>query len=231
MYRPLAKPQRFWNALRMVPRLTFIAAMCWLTFSVGCDETYTPPAGSTSGTAASTATAPSTAAPPADGARERIALGAIPFTIEVPTGWLVQPGVTNTAMVLHGRTTSGEIDVLLGNGPVVKAAELPLLVKATTRSTNDKHVRSEVVQRDKLTIIKAVAPQLAPGATPSPDPELVPMGWTVQVIVSDGKPDLQSYELTFVGLSQAMFDKDELFLQRIMDSLRYEPAGTLPAAP
>jgi hypothetical protein len=216
----------------MAFRLTFLAAMCWLTFAVGCDETYTPPAGSTPANGATTTATSTNAATGAaeDGARERIALGAIPFTIEVPRGWLVQPGVTNK-IVLHGRTPSGEIDVLLGNGPIVKAAALPLLVRESAKSTNDKHVKSEVVQREKITIIKTIAPQLAPGAVPSPDPELVPMGWTVQVIVSDDKADLHSYELTFVGLSQGMFDKDELFLQRIMDSLRYEPAGLLPVAP
>jgi hypothetical protein len=123
--------------------------------------------------------------------------------------------------------------VLLGNGPVIKAESLPLLVKQSTTAATasaDRH-KNTIVQRDGLTIITRIAPQLAPGASPSPDPELVPMGWGVQVIVSGTTPDLRSYELTYVGLSQAMFDKDEAFLQKIIDSLRYEPASTRPPVP
>ena len=215
----------------MALRLTLLAAICSMTFAVGCDETYTPPPGATSSTPGTiSTTAPSASATMDEGSRERLPLGVIPFSLEVPKGWLMQSGAAGK-IILHGKTPTGEVDVLLGVGPSVKAAELPLLVKESRKTSLDTHVKNGVVERDKMTIITTIAPQLAPGAAPSPDPELVPMGWTAQVIVSDATPDLQSYELTFVGLSQAMFDKDEAFLRRIMDSLRYEPAAPRPAAP
>lgn len=215
----------------MAIRSTALAALCCLILSAGCDDSYTPPPGSSGSTTAATEPAATVTTAAADsGPRERIALGKIPFTIEAPKGWRVQPGVTQE-IVLHGRAPSGEVDVLLGAGTNVKADALPMLVKQSARGSNDRHIKNEVVQRANLTIVKSIAPQLAPGSTASPDPELVPMGWTVQVIVSGTGTDLPSYQLTFLGLSQAMFDKDEAFLQQVMDSLRYDPAATVPAAP
>lgn len=213
----------------MVIRPTALAAASCLLLMAGCDEGYTPPAGTPATPATAAAGVPS-ASSVSTAERTRISLGAIPFSVEVPQGWGVQAGVTNR-IVLHGKAPSGEVDVLLGTGPNIKAEDMPMLIKASAKPSSDPHVKNEVAVRDNLTLVKTIAPQLAPGAVANPDPELVPMGWTVQVIVSDGKVDYSAYDLTFVGLSQAMFDKDEAFFQKIIDSLKYESAATRPAMP
>lgn len=207
-----------------------VAAMSTL-FLAGCDEGYTPPASSGSTTTAPAAKSDTAAAPAVDDTkRERISLSSIPFTIEVPAGWSVQSGVANK-FVLHGKAPSSEVEILVGPGPTIKPAAVPMLVKSSTTQSTDRHTKTEVVQRGDLTIIKTIARQLAPGAVAPSDPELIPIGWTVQIIRSDAKADLTSkielptYELQFVGLSQATFDKDEAFLQKIMESVQYDPSA------
>lgn len=218
----------------MVSRLIAYTACSCVIVLAGCDESYSPPA------SANPSSAPAAAAPAANSgastgaaadlnARQRIALTRIPFSVEAPSGWVIQPSGPNQ-IVLHGRAPSGEVDVLLGTGPIIKADALPLLLKESAKPSADPHVKNEVVQRNNMAIIKTVAPQVAPGAVAPADPDLVPIGWTTQFIVQDGL-DYRSYDMTFVGLSQAMFDKDEAFLQQMMDSVRYEAAATRPAVP
>lgn len=221
--------------MRMAFRSLALAASACLFLAAGCDDPA-PPAGSsstaapTSQPAASSGTGADQGAAVANAPRERLALGAIPFSIEVPKGWTLMPGVTGRT-VLHGRAPSGELDVLLGMGPSIKGDALPMMLKQSAKPSNDSHVKNEVTQRDGLTLVQSIAPQTAPNTPASNDPELVPMGWSVQAIVSDGKLDYSVYELTFLGLSQAMFDKDEAFLRQIINTLKYDGAATQPARP
>jgi hypothetical protein len=159
-----------------------------------------------------------------------MSLGAIPLSMEVPSGWLLRPGVTGR-IVLHGPTPSGEVDVLLGTGPSIKGEALPLMVKESAKPSTDRYVKNEVTQRDGMTIIQRIAPQTPPGTLPGSDPNLVPIGWTAQCIVTDGKLDYSVYELTILGLSQAMFDRDQQFLQELLDTLKHEAPATQPATP
>lgn len=208
-------------------RPSVLAAVSCVLLAVGCDEPAAPPT-----PPASPATSPagtgSPAATSAAATKSRISLGAIPLSIEAPAGWDLKPGVTGK-IVLRGRSPSGELDVLLGTGPSIKGDALPLMLKESAKPSNDRHVKTEITQRDGMTLIQSYAPQLPPGTTPSSDPELVPMGWSVQCIVSDGKLDYSVYELTIMGLSQGMFDRDEKFIRDMIDTLRFEGSTTQPA--
>lgn len=210
-------------ALRLV-----VAAACVAMASLGCDEPM--PMGTTPATAPSTVADAAANPSPATAPRERIALGVIPLTIEVPKGWLLKPGDTGK-IVLHGRLTSGAVDVLLGTGISIKNDALELMVKESTKPTTDRRQKVEVVKRDGMTIVQTIAPQLPPNMPPPSDPELVPMGWSVQCIVSDGSAiDLPVYELTFLGLSQAMFERDEAWLRQMVSTIRHEAAANPSAA-
>jgi hypothetical protein len=221
--------------MRMALRSLALAASACLVLTVGCDDPAPPAATPSTATpasqpAAAANTSGAQGVATVDGPRERLVLGAIPFSIEVPKGWSLMPGVTGR-MVLHGRAPSGELDVLLGMGPNIKGDALPMMLKQSAKASNDPHVKSEVTQRDGLTLVQNIAPQTPPNTPAASDPELVPMGWSVQAIVSDGKLDYSVYELTFLGLSQAMFDKDEAFLRQLISTLRYDGAATQPATP
>ena len=222
--------------MRMALRFTVLAASSCLMLAGGCEE---PAAQTPMPTTAAATTSPAVEAgvaatlgdpAVAKSPRKRLSLQTIPLSIEVPVSWDVQPGVTGRP-VLRGKTPNGEVDVLLGAGPSVRAESLPLMLKQSATSSNDPRVKNEVTQRDGMAIIQRISPQTAPGVAASTAPELIPIGWNVQCIITDAKTDYSVYELNILGLSQAMFDQDQGFLRELIESIRLDTAATRPAVP
>ena len=252
------------NAFARPARIpAWIVLNCLATGLLGCDPAPTPPpdAGPTTASTTEPLADPAAADDTARRARraadldaqkrERIALIAIPFTIEAPKSWLVQASAGNK-IVLHGMTPSGELDVLLFKGPTLTRAARDALLKQTSMTapptTNAAttsaaasnsstiassagiapiEVRREVSAHDGIDIIKRVEVQSAPVG----DPELVAIQWNMTCIVPGTGVDFDVYELSVIGLSKAMFDHDERFIQSILDTLRLDSASTKPAVP
>ena len=153
--------------------------------------------------------------------RQKIELIAIPFTAEVPRSWTVQAGPAGK-VVLAGKLSNGEAEILLSTRPNMTPESLKSLVKdlqAATTQPAKTNVRTRVTERDGMHIIEETERMGPPGG----DPDLAPYRWTVQYIVSTGGLDYGVYEMNVTSLSEAMFKQDESFLRTIFDSVTLQP--------
>jgi hypothetical protein len=161
-----------------------------------------------------------------DGPRQRVSLIPIPATIEVPASWKVE--TIGTGAVLRGPTPSDEVAIRLSAAEQLKSDQIKILIDVL-REAGEKDKANQIAFRvtdpaPNVKMVERIYRESLQGL-----PELV--RWRVNLIAPSSLY-YQRYELSFTSLSREVYEKDESFLRRIVDSLQYDTAAlSVPPLP
>ncbi len=206
----------------------FLAAAIGL---IGCDQS--PPATPPATAPAMPATTPSDPA-----ARHTLRLAHLPLCVRVPDGWRIDILGESGLSSLRGIAGSDEFQILLAGRGKTRPEQLELRLEDMRREqkANPEKVKiARLVERPPLKILERQAIGIAPTSQMIADAgvgDTSPIyNWTLSVYVPSG-PTLQSYELNFIGMTRAQFQRHQQLLESIIARIDYDapsaPAGENP---
>jgi hypothetical protein len=175
------------------------------------------------------------------GPRSTVVLGPLPMTMNVPTSWRV--AVISGATLLQGWTPGGtEVAIQLNSRTTMKKEALDYAVRSAKKEQAEKpqavlkfDVRplgtsgAQIMERQGVGEARDYEIKDPTGKTQVTREQ--PFKWTLSILAPHGDA-YQVYELNFIGLTKAQYDKDKDFLQSLLDSLTLgstAPATTAPA--
>lgn len=174
------------------------------------------------------------------GPRKPVALGVMPFTVDVPAGWAVQnhgdPGSPSLSM-LEGPMSGGDAHLILRARENQSAERMKTLIDRISRdgpaiekaggilSIRDLgEVR--VVERRDISRSATISGTTAPATTLS-DAIQRPIEWRITLFVPSGI-NYEQYEMQFIDLTPAGLLLNEKLLSEIVASLKYVDIGPPP---
>lgn len=182
------------------------------------------------------------------GPKQTLRLGGFPLSLEVPTNWALRSMADGQLITVAGPASSGDISIQLNSlGQSVPAARLDDIVAGVKRETDAKpHPVNRAGVRAlgpaKVLEQRMISNPMINGKLPPEvwgesefenektkekrmirgiiNPHI--LKWTFTVFVPSGDDKYVMRSLTFMGLKLSEYEQDKEFLERMMQSLKYE---------
>lgn len=203
-----------------------------LLSGMGCDDTPTVP----ESLVEEPAPAPSIAdAPPVPTTQELVSgpyatldLPTMPLNIHVPQSWKIMDLDHGAVILLTGHAPGGEVQINLTHRPPTTKEKIDVVLEGARQEMADdpKHIlKMDFYERGPMKVLERQVAWTAsrPNPTALPGEEMSPLvRWTITTYVPAGE-GFNSYELSFLSLTERQFNTDEAFLKKIIDSLAFDP--------
>ncbi len=168
------------------------------------------------------------------GPQNTISLDVLPMSVRAPAGWKVE-SIADGVVLLQGPTLSGDASIQLSRRPTTTPDRLEAIVSGARREMQQNPEKIRMVDlRDgsgesKVIERQSVGRTAVPVGSENDPSQVSPMyTWTITTFVPRGG-NYDTYELNFIGLTQAQYDLDMPLLRQMMDSLKLDSApGAAP---
>ncbi|HEY7088942.1 MAG TPA: hypothetical protein VH518_12685 [Tepidisphaeraceae bacterium] len=216
----------------------------------GCDRRPSaPPQSPTAQASEETAAATQPATRPTtqellQGPYSKLPLPGLPLSVSVPAGWKIESMGPATFLAGPTPTDEGRIQISHGDINTFKPDQIDMLLTRAKKEMADDPQRvkkAELRSVGQLKVLETLAFS-RPVTSPKMDPkglgvlddkgELVtvtttPVHWTLLVFIPQGGA-FARVELNFIDLTGEQLAQDQPVLQKIVDSLTYEPSLASP---
>jgi hypothetical protein len=197
---------------------------------VGCEEAPRPPDLSHQETdEAHRAPARPTTQELVSGERRKFPLTGIPITLSAPPSWAIRNLGGDGITVLEGPAPHGDAQIQFSAGGTGLVSELKLhaLLQVAEKESTQPSTPGKItsIRREGSTVAIERLQPLALGPDGSGGDAGTIMRWRVQLYVPRDAEKFEMYELKFLDLPLAQYEKDEAFLRGIIESARHEPSG------